>query len=157
MSVLRASWLLAAVCGFGLAAGGCSVGHSSAKVVQNPMVRPKAFGPAGKCYFIASAAECARQRAPGVPTPMPNVWLATYWPYYASPSYYKQVPTEDEDEYAQRLGNFASQNNTWEGAPDDDPAAADGDDDSGDDDSDNDSSDDSGDDDSGGDDGGDDD
>ncbi len=110
---------------------------------------------------------------------MPPIWLATYWPYYSSSQYYSQLPVEDEDQYAQALGNFASQHgteiaddesdgdwvdqdgNTWSGDVDGDPQAADnqdddGDDDGGDDDDDDDDDDDSGDDDDAGDDGGDD-
>jgi hypothetical protein len=175
MSLIRSSWLLAAVFGFGLIASGCGGGHSSLPVVKDPIVRPKSFGPPGKCYYMASPIECSNQKAPGTPTPMPPVWLATYWPYYTSSAYYTQVPVEDEVEYAEDIGHEASTDeqdiendasdgewvdqdgNTWEGDSGDDPAAADASSDDSGDDGDGDDSDDDSDDDDDDDDGGDDD
>ena len=173
MSVIRSTWLLSAVFGFGLIASGCGGGSpNAANLVKDPIVRPKSLGPPGKCYYLVTPVECTNQGAQGTPTPMPPLWLATYWPYYASSSYYSQIPVQDEVAYAQDIGNFASQNNqaivndasdgewvdqdgnTWEGNLGDDPdsvANADASDDDSGDDSDDDSDDD------GGDDGGDDD
>jgi len=141
LSAIRSSWLVSGVFGFGLLAGGCSVGHAGAAPVPNPVIRPARFGPPGECYYVASPQECANQRAPGVPTPMPTIWLATYWPYYSSSAYFNQVPSEDDEAYAQALATVASQDgqaivndasdgewvdqdgNTWEGDPGADPAA----------------------------------
>jgi hypothetical protein len=179
MSVIRSFWLISAVFGFGLIASGCSSGGGhSGPVVQNPVVRPKTLGPPGECYYVTSPAECTNQGERGVPTPMPPLWLATYWPYYASTNYAMQVPLEDEDQYAQDLGTFAANNstmiaddesdgqwvdqdgNSWDGDSSEDPDAAGADDSGGDDSGGDDSGDDSNDDsdgDDGGDDGGDDD
>lgn len=175
MSVIRSSWLLSGVFGFGLVASGCSSGSSAANVatVTNPVVRPKALGPPGKCYYIATPQECASQHATGTPTPMPPVWLATYWPYYTSPTYYALIPADEQVQYAENIGNFASTDsaaigqdasdgswvdqdgNTWSGAEEDDPAAESDDGDGGDDGDDGDDGD-GGDDGDDGDDGGDD-
>lgn len=160
---LRLWWLVTAVVGVGFVASGCTSNSISA--------RPRAFGPPGTCYYVTSPKECRNQGASGIPAPMPPVWLATYWPYYSSPAYATRVPSEDEDEYANDLKTFSSQNqdlidedasdgewtdqdgNTWEGDPSSDPAETDDSSDGGGDSGDS-GADDGGGDDGGGDDGG---
>lgn len=153
MSATRVIWMLGAVLGFGVIAGGCSFGSSSSSAV------PRFNGPPGVCYYVVAPGECT---AGGTPAPMPPPWLATYWPYYSSPTYAARVPPDEEGELKDDLNKFSdedqslidedqadgewvdSDGNTWDGSAGDDPA----------DDSSSDGSTDSGD--SGGDDGGDD-
>ena len=141
MSAVRSLWLVSAVFGFGVLASGCGGGGSSgAAPVKVPVVRPKSFGPPGKCYYVASPAECAREKAPGVPTPMPPSGSPPTGPTTRAARTTALIPPEDDVEYAEQLGTFASQNsqaitddasdgewvdqdgNTWDGDFAEDPA-----------------------------------
>jgi hypothetical protein len=76
-------------------------------------VLPRAFGQHGRCYYVHSPSEVTRLKKAGhcaaasVPAQAPNIWLATYYPFYSSRYYTSNyVPPADDAAYQSYLQGF---------------------------------------------------